>query len=79
MIAHVATLPGPIVFLCFGKQAQTLAAELVDAKKHTVINEWHPSPLNGKKFVEAVRVNKIFSKTNEVLNKAGRAPIDWSL
>ena len=79
VLTHVNTLPGPIVFLCFGKQAQALAAELVDAKKHSVINEWHPSPLNGKKFVEAVRVNKIFTKTNQVLKQAGREPIDWSL
>ncbi len=71
--------PGPIAFLCFGKQAHALAAELVDAKRHKVFNEPHPSPLNGKKFVESVKVSKIFTKTNEVLKAAGRDPIDWAL
>lgn len=79
VLKQVNTLPGPIVFMCFGKQAQQLAAEFVDSSKHTVLNEPHPSPLNGKKFVESVRANKIFTKTNQVLTKAGRAPIDWSL
>ena len=78
VLEQVNALPGPIVFLCFGKQAQHLAADLVDAQRHTVLNEPHPSPLNGKKFVESVRASKIFSKTNEVLKAAGRSTIDWS-
>ncbi len=79
VLKQAGALPGPIVFMCFGKSAQALVAEYVDAAKHVVLNEPHPSPLNGKKFVESVKVSKIFSKTNEVLRAAGRKPIDWLL
>lgn len=34
----------PIVFLCWGKPAQTKALH-IDKKKHTVLTSSHPSPL----------------------------------
>lgn len=79
VLEQVGALNGPVVFMCFGKQAQALAAQHVDGEKHVVLSEPHPSPLNGRKFVESVKVSKIFSKTNAILLAAGREPIDWSL
>lgn len=79
VLEQINAMPGPIVFLCFGKHAQALAGTLIDASRHTVLIEPHPSPLNGRKFVESVKANKTFSKTNAVLVSAGREPIDWSL
>jgi len=79
VLKHLDSKPGPIVFLCFGKHAQALVSTLVDANKHAVMNEPHPSPLNGRKFVDSVKANKTFSRVNSVLAAAGRQPIDWSL
>jgi uracil-DNA glycosylase len=71
--------PGPVVFLCFGAQAQQMAQKLIDPKKHTIIAAPHPSPLNGSAFVKAAQKDHIFSKTNEILTAGGRGAIDWSL
>lgn len=79
VLEKVNEQPGPVVFLCFGAQAKEMAARLVDAAKHPVLAEPHPSPLNGNKFVEAVARDRIFSRTNELLSAAGRGPVDWSL
>ncbi|MBL9036976.1 MAG: uracil-DNA glycosylase, partial [Archangium sp.] len=79
VLRHVGAQPGPIVFLCFGKPAQRLVAELIDARTHVVLNAPHPSPLNGRKFVETVKAERLFTKANEVLSAAGRQPVDWSL
>lgn len=79
IVRHVNAQPRPIVFLCFGKHAQQLVTRLVDGAKHVVMHEPHPSPLNGKKFVESVKQRRIFSKANEVLRASGREPVDWLL
>ncbi|MBE2249522.1 MAG: uracil-DNA glycosylase [Myxococcus sp.] len=79
VLRHVAALPGPIVFFCFGKPAEAMVTKLVDAAKHPVLVTPHPSPLNGNAFVDAVAKDKPFSKANALLVAAGRGPIDWSL
>lgn len=79
VVRHVASLPGPVVFLCFGKHAQQLVAPLVDVRRHPVLEAPHPSPLNGRKFVEAVTAQRHFTRVNDLLARAGRGPIDWSL
>jgi uracil-DNA glycosylase len=79
IVTHVNSLDGPVVFLCFGKHAQALATQLVDAKKHAILSEPHPSPLNGRKCVDSVTANKTFTRVNEILKTAGRTPIDWAL
>jgi len=71
--------PGPVVFLCFGAQAQKMAQQFIDPKKHTLIAAPHPSPLNGSAFVNAAKTDHIFTKTNQVLEAGGRGAIDWSL
>ncbi len=79
VLRHVAALPGPIVFFCFGKPAEAMVTKLVDATKHHVLVTPHPSPLNGTAFVDAVAKDTPFSKANALLTSAGRGPIDWSL
>lgn len=79
VLQQVNQLPGPVVFFCFGKPAVAMVEKLVDAKKHPVLIAPHPSPLNGNKFVTCVTEEKIFSRANQLLTAAGRAPIDWSL
>lgn len=63
-----------IVFLLWGKFAQDKAA-LIDTSKHFVLKSAHPSPFSADRFFGC----KHFSKTNEILVKEGREPIDWSL
>jgi len=80
VLRHVARQPGPVVFLCFGKQAEAMAEKIVvDRTRHAVLVAPHPSPLNGRKFVETVARERIFSKANEILSRGGRGAIDWKL
>jgi uracil-DNA glycosylase len=79
VLTHVAALPGPIVFFCFGKPAEAMVAKHVDATKHHVLVTPHPSPLNKSAFVDAVTKDRPFTKANALLSAAGRGPIDWSL
>ncbi len=70
---------GPVVFLCFGKQATDMAKRLIDPSKHTILSEPHPSPMNGTKFVDAVAKDHAFTKTNEILTAGGRTAVNWKL
>lgn len=79
ILQHVAALPGPIVFFCFGKPAEAMVTKLVDPNKHLVVVTPHPSPLNKDAFFVAVTKDKPFTKANAHLVAAGRGPIDWSL
>ena len=63
-----------IVFLLWGKFAQSKKA-LIDQSKHYVFESAHPSPLAGDAFQGCGH----FSKTNEVLLKQGKTPINWDL
>ena len=63
-----------IVFLLWGNFAKAKKA-LIDTNKHFVLEAAHPSPLSGGAYFGS----KHFSKTNAILEKEGKAPIDWSL
>ena len=73
VLRHVASSPRKVVFLCFGKPALKLVDSL--GTKHAVVAAPHPSPLNGRAFVEAVAKDKLFTRVNSLLD----APLDWSL
>ena len=75
VVAEVNAKPEPVVFLLWGSYAQKKAA-FVDEARHLVLKAPHPSPLSAKKGFFGSRP---FSKTNEVLKKKGREPIDWAL
>lgn len=79
ILRHVASLPGPIVFFCFGKPAEAMVTRHVDPARHHVLVTPHPSPLNKTAFVDAVTKERPFTRANELLIAAGRGPIDWSL
>lgn len=63
-----------IIFLLWGNFAKAKKV-LIDTSKHYVLEAAHPSPLSGGAFFG----NKHFSKTNELLKKEDKEPIDWSL
>lgn len=79
ILEHVAALPGPIIFFCFGKPAEAMVTSHVDVTRHPVLVTPHPSPLNKSAFVDAVTRDRPFTRANELLIAAGRGPIDWSL
>ena len=64
-----------IIFLLWGKFAQEKQS-LIDPNKHHILIAAHPSPFSAEKGFFGC---KHFSKTNELLMKAGKAPIDWKL
>lgn len=64
-----------IVFLLWGRYAQNKSA-LIDETKHTVLKAAHPSPFSAYNGFLGC---KHFSKTNELLIKDGKKPIDWQI
>jgi uracil-DNA glycosylase len=74
VIRHISEEKEGIVFLLWGKFAQSKKT-LIDQTKHYVFEAAHPSPLAGDAFQGCGH----FSKTNEVLEKQGKTPIDWKV
>ena len=63
-----------VVFLLWGRFAREKKA-LIDTSRHTVLEAAHPSPLAGGAFFGC----RHFSKTNEILLREGKTPINWQL
>lgn len=64
-----------IIFLLWGKFAQEKQA-IIDETKHFVLKAAHPSPFSADKGFFGCRH---FSKTNELLSRQGKSPINWQL
>ncbi|NXK84517.1 UNG glycosylase, partial [Amazona guildingii] len=62
-----------VVFMLWGAYAQKKGSS-IDRKRHHVLQTVHPSPLSVNRGFFGCRH---FSKTNELLRKAGKKPIDW--
>jgi len=65
----------PIVFILWGKHAQT-KIKFIDQDKHFIIKSVHPSPLSAHRGFFG---SQPFSKTNNYLEVAGLPHIDWNL
>ncbi|MFY9494017.1 MAG: uracil-DNA glycosylase [Limnochordia bacterium] len=65
----------PIVFLLWGRHAQSKGA-LLSNKKHLVLKAAHPSPLSANRGFFGCRH---FSRANKFLEENGFAPIDWRI
>ncbi len=65
----------PIVFILWGKHAQT-KSKLIDENKHFVLKSAHPSPLSAYRGFFG---SQPFSKTNDFLVSHQLQPIDWNL
>lgn len=63
-----------IVFLLWGNFARQ-KRELINAKKHLILESKHPSPLAGNAF----QGNNHFADTNDYLVKNGEKPINWQV
>jgi uracil-DNA glycosylase len=66
----------PLVFLAWGRYAQTVIARLKLGPRHCVLAAAHPSPLSA---AHGFFGSRPFSRANAHLAAAGAAPIDWSL
>lgn len=65
----------PIVFLLWGGYARK-KTELIDRRKHTILEAAHPSPLSAERGFFGCRH---FSRTNEYLRDWGMEEINWQL
>jgi len=64
-----------LVYILWGSYAQAKEA-LIDTQKHYILKAVHPSPLSVYRGFFGCRH---FSKTNELLTRSGKEPVDWSL
>ncbi|CAM5162341.1 unnamed protein product [Eretmochelys imbricata] len=62
-----------LVFMLWGAYAQKKGSS-IDRKRHHILQTVHPSPLSVHRGFFGCRH---FSKTNELLKKSGKKPIDW--
>ncbi|KAM6377294.1 uracil-DNA glycosylase isoform 1-T1 [Pluvialis apricaria] len=62
-----------VVFMLWGAYAQKKGSS-IDRKRHHVLQTVHPSPFSVNRGFFGCRH---FSKTNELLKKSGKKPIDW--
>ena len=63
-----------LVFLLWGGFAKK-KAPLIDSGKHHILTSGHPSPLSANRGYWFG--NKHFSRTNEILIKQGKEPVQW--
>ena len=66
----------PLVFIAWGKYAQTIVGKLALREQHLVIRGVHPSPLSAHNGFFGSRP---FTQTNAHLEKNGAAPISWAI
>jgi uracil-DNA glycosylase len=75
VISKISAEKEGVVFILWGAFAQA-KAELIDKTKHHIISSPHPSPFSADRGFFG---SKVFSKTNELLVKEGKTPIDWQI
>jgi uracil-DNA glycosylase len=75
VIKKISTEKEGIIFLLWGKFAQEKQS-LIDETKHVVLKAAHPSPFSASNGFFGC---KHFSKTNEILMKQQKNPIDWKI
>lgn len=66
----------PIIFLLWGGNAKSLGKN-IDKNKHYILSAVHPSPMSANQG--GWFGCKHFSQINEILEKLGKAPIDWQI
>lgn len=75
VIAAVNAKDERVVFVLWGANARR-KKELIDTRRHVVIESPHPSPLSAHRGFFGSRP---FSRINAALRAAGRAEIDWQI
>ncbi|MCF8218548.1 MAG: uracil-DNA glycosylase [Bacteroidales bacterium] len=75
VIQNLSEYRSNLVFLLWGNFARS-KKELIDTKKHYVLEAPHPSPFSARKGFFGCNH---FKKTNEILQQQGQKPIDWQI
>ena len=75
VISTISEKKTGVVFILWGAFAQA-KSELIDQTKHFIIKSPHPSPFSAERGFFG---SKPFSKTNAILEKEGKKPIDWQI
>ncbi len=75
VISAVDALDRPVVFLLWGRPAQSKMA-LLHIPRHLILEAPHPSPLSAYRGFFGCRH---FSQTNAFLQEHGLSPIDWQI
>ncbi|MEO8210736.1 MAG: uracil-DNA glycosylase [bacterium] len=75
VIREISSRLNGVVFLLWGKYAQAKEI-LIDTTKHFILKAPHPSPFSADRGFFGC---KHFSRTNEILIREGKTPIDWRL
>ena len=75
VLRAVAGKPDPVVFVLWGAYARK-KAELIDPKRHIILESAHPSPLSARSGFFGSRP---FSKINAALCDAGKGAVEWQL
>ena len=66
----------PVIFLLWGSNAKAIGKN-IDRNKHYVLEAVHPSPMSANQGGWFGCHH--FSKTNEILKKLNKTPIDWQI
>lgn len=75
VISELSAKRSGLVFILWGNYAKQKES-LIDQSKHFIIKSAHPSPFSA---YNGFFGSKPFSKTNEILKKEGKEPIDWQI
>ena len=75
VISTISEKKTGVVFILWGAFAQA-KSELIDQTKHFIIKSPHPSPFSADRGFFG---SKPFSKTNALLEKEGKKPINWQI
>lgn len=75
VIQEISDKKEGVVFILWGSFAKS-KAKFIDTNKHTILAGVHPSPLSAHNGFFG---SKPFSKTNAILQKEGKEPIDWQI
>jgi len=75
VIRQLSSQHSGLVFILWGSYAQAKES-MIDTSKHFILKAVHPSPLS---VYRGFFGSRPFSRTNELLVRAGKEPIDWSL
>lgn len=76
ILQRLAEREQPIVFMLWGKPAQTKEKIIEKYQQHTILKSAHPSPLSAYRGFFG---SKPYSSANEALVRSGQQPINWCL
>lgn len=74
-VAKISENHEKVIFLLWGNNANQMS-QYIDETKHVILSSVHPSPLAAHKGFFG---NNHFKKTNKILRKMDKEPIDWTL